>query len=154
MPSTDSHHHVTAKSRRVANGARHEQRRRPGARPPGLQGRAAAEPEHAQCPGPLIRHHGRAVRSLDDNVHHPHQRPGRHRHLGLGPRVAHLAMHRRLTRRDLRRLPHIRRRVLLECYAQYGTLCAPGQLRRWLAHSCRQLDRHLVHQLLGSATHP
>jgi hypothetical protein len=88
---------------------------------------------------------------LKNPLHLPNRRPKRHRSLRLDPRLPDLPRHRRLSRRNLRRLSHRWRRLLLFCRAFHPRMGSNTSLDYGLALCCGELDGHVENYLLGGS---
>ena len=99
----------------------------------------------------ILCHHRRALRSEHNLLHQPHRWPIRHCHMGLGPRLPDLPLHCRFTGRNMRRLSHRGRSILLECYALHEEIRTYRIVDNGLVDIGGKLDGHDQYQFRRSA---
>lgn len=99
----------------------------------------------------VLRYYRRTLRSEHYLLRQPHKRPIRHCPLGLGYGLPDIHLHCRLTRRDMRRLSHCGRSILLECHAvheEIRTYCIVGDR---VVDAGGELDCHYQYQFRRGA---
>ena len=102
-------------------------------------------------PQKILRHHRRPLRPQHHLLHLPDRRHLGNRPLGLGSRLPDLPLHRRFPGGDMRRLPHCRRCLLLECNAVDQEVCAHHELGHRVVDAGGELDGHDEYQFWRSA---